>query len=191
VTRLLIIGSLAGELGQAARLATARGASLIQVEGVTAAIEQLRGRGADLILADAAHDLPWLLARLTEERIATPLVVCGRNADAEAVLRAIRAGAREFLPLPPEAELIAAMLEAVTAASDGPVCQDPAMRAVLARARRSPAPRPRCSSPGRAAPARRCWRGTSTRPRSAPRAFRGAQRRGPAGKPAGKRAVRP
>ncbi|HZH47191.1 MAG TPA: sigma-54 dependent transcriptional regulator, partial [Roseococcus sp.] len=42
--------------------------------------------------------------------------------------------AREFLPLPPEAELIAAMLEAVTAASEGPVCQDAGMRAVLARA---------------------------------------------------------
>ena len=134
MTRLLIIGSLAGELGQAARLATARGASLAQVEGVSAALDPLRGRGADLVLADAAHDLPWLLERLAEERIATPVVVCGRNADAEAVLRAIRAGAREFLPLPPEAELIAAMLEAVTAASEGPVCQDQAMRAVLARA---------------------------------------------------------
>ncbi|HZH46963.1 MAG TPA: sigma-54-dependent Fis family transcriptional regulator, partial [Roseococcus sp.] len=79
MTRLLIIGSLAGELGQAARLATARGASLVQVEGVSAAMEPLRGRGADLVLADAAHDLPWLLERLAEERIATPVVVCGRN----------------------------------------------------------------------------------------------------------------
>ena len=134
MTRLLIIGSLSGELGQAARIAAARGASLTQVEGVTAALEQLRGVGADLVLADAAHDLPWLLERLHAERIATPLVACGRNADADAVLRAIRAGAREFLPLPPEAELIAAMLQAVTAANDPPVCRDPVMRAVLARA---------------------------------------------------------
>jgi two-component system, response regulator FlrC len=134
MTRLLIIGSLSGELGHAARIASARGAQLTQVEGVTAGLERLRGAGADLILADAAHDLPWLLERLAEERIATPLIACGRNADAEAVLRAIRAGAREFLPLPPEAELIAAMLEAVTAAQDAPVCQDPVMRALLARA---------------------------------------------------------
>ncbi|MDB5413147.1 MAG: sigma-54-dependent Fis family transcriptional regulator [Rubritepida sp.] len=134
MTRLLIIGSLSGELGQAARIATARGAALAQVDGVTAGLEHLRGAGADLALADAVHDLPWLLERLREERIATPVVACGRNADAEAVLRAIRAGAREFLPLPPEAELIAAMLEAVTAASDAPVCRDPSMRALLARA---------------------------------------------------------
>lgn len=134
MTRLLIIGSLSGELGHAARIASARGARLTQVEGVTAGLERMRGAGADLILADAAHDLPWLLERLAEERIATPLIACGRNADAEAVLRAIRAGAREFLPLPPEAELIAAMLEAVTAAQDAPVCRDPTMRALLARA---------------------------------------------------------
>ncbi|MFL1464099.1 sigma 54-interacting transcriptional regulator [Roseococcus sp. DSY-14] len=134
MTRLLILGSLSGELGQAARIAAARGAALAAVEGVTGALEHLRGRGADLVLADAAHDLPWLLMRLEEERIAAPLVVCGRNADADAVLRAIRAGAREFLPLPPEAELIAAMLEAATGRDGAPVCQDPAMQAVLARA---------------------------------------------------------
>ncbi len=134
MTRLLILGSLSGELGQAARIAAARGAALAVVEGVSGALEHLRGRGADLVLADAAHDLPWLLMRLEEERIAAPLVVCGHNADADAVLRAIRAGAREFLPLPPEAELIAAMLEAVTGRGDAPVASDPAMRALLARA---------------------------------------------------------
>lgn len=134
MTRLLILGSLSGELGQAARLASARGAALTQAEGVTGALAQLRGAGADLILADVAHDLPWLLERLAEERIATPMIACGRNADAEAVLRAIRAGAREFLPLPPDADLIAAMLSAVAAAPDAPVCQDPAMVALLARA---------------------------------------------------------
>jgi len=134
VTRLLILGSLAGELGQAARLAAARGAALAQAEGVTGALAQLRGAGADLVLADVAHDLPWLLERLAEERIATPLVACGRNADAEAVLRAIRAGAREFLPLPPDADLIAAMLQAVAAAPDAPVFRDPAMAALMARA---------------------------------------------------------
>jgi len=133
VTRVLIIGSLSGELGQAARIAAARGATLAQVEGVTAALDHLRASGADLVLGEVSHDLPWLLGRLAEERIAVPLIACGRNADAEAVLRAIRAGAREFLPLPPEAELIAAMLEAATG-RDAPVCADPAMRALLERA---------------------------------------------------------
>lgn len=134
MTRLLLIGSLSGELGQAARIANARGAALAQADGVASGLAHLRGEGADLVLADVIHDLPWLLERLAEERIATPVVACGMEADAEAVLRAIRAGAREFLPLPPDAELIAAMLEAVTAKDGAPVCRDPAMRALLARA---------------------------------------------------------
>ncbi|HEV7456666.1 MAG TPA: sigma-54 dependent transcriptional regulator [Roseococcus sp.] len=134
MTRLLILGSLSGELGQAARLASARGAALVQAEGVTGALAQLRGTGADLVLADVTHDLPWLLERLTEERIATPVIACGRNADADAVLRAIRAGAREFLPLPPDADLIAAMLQAVAEGPDAPVYRDPAMAALMARA---------------------------------------------------------
>ncbi|TCH98658.1 sigma-54-dependent Fis family transcriptional regulator [Roseococcus sp. SYP-B2431] len=134
MTRLLLIGSLSGELGQAARIANARGAALAQADGVASGLAHLRGEGADLVLADVIHDLPWLLERLAEERIATPIVACGLDADAEAVLRAIRAGAREFLPLPPDAELIAAMLEAVTAKDGAPVCRDPGMRALLARA---------------------------------------------------------
>jgi DNA-binding NtrC family response regulator len=134
MTRLLIIGSLSGELGQAARIANARGASLAQADGVASGLAHLRAEGADLALADVIHDLPWLLERLAEERIATPVVACGLDADSEAVLRAIRAGAREFLPLPPDAELIAAMLEAVTAKDGAPVCRDPAMGALLARA---------------------------------------------------------
>jgi DNA-binding NtrC family response regulator len=134
MTRVLILGSLGGELGQAARLAQGRGAALAVAEGVTAALEHLRVQGADLVLADAAHDLPWLLQRLEGERIACPVIACGRSADADAVLRAIRAGAREFLPLPPDADLIAAMLEAAAGRAEAPVVQDPVMQTLLDRA---------------------------------------------------------
>jgi DNA-binding NtrC family response regulator len=134
MTRLLVIGSLEGELGQATRMAAARGATLIQAEGVAAGLARLRAEGAELIFCDLAYDLPWLIGRLAEERIACPVVACGRNADAAAAIAAIRAGAREFLPLPPEAELIAAMLAAVAGEAAAPVHRDPAMSAVLVRA---------------------------------------------------------
>jgi hypothetical protein len=64
MTRLLIIGSLSGELGQAARIANARGASLAQADGVASGLAHLRGEGADLVLAEVIHDLPWMLERL-------------------------------------------------------------------------------------------------------------------------------
>nr|WP_149536504.1 sigma-54 dependent transcriptional regulator [Siccirubricoccus phaeus] len=133
--RLLIIGALEGELGQAARIAAARGARLAQAEGVAAALARLRGEGADLVLCELTHDIGWLVAQLAEERIACPVIACGRNADAAAAVRAIRAGAKEFLPLPPEAELIAAMLQAVSGEAEGPIHRDPVMGALLERAR--------------------------------------------------------
>jgi DNA-binding NtrC family response regulator len=132
--RLLIVGSLEGELGQAARIAAARGATLAQVEGAAAALERLRADGADLVLCDVRHDIAWLIGALAGERIACPVVACGRNSDAAAAVRAIQAGAKEFLPLPPEPDLIAAMLHSVAGEPDGPVHQDPVSAALLARA---------------------------------------------------------
>jgi DNA-binding NtrC family response regulator len=134
MARLLIIGTLEGELGQAGRLAHARGARLLQADGTMAALEVLRSQGADLVFCDIAHDVAWLVQTLLEERIAIPVIACGRTHDAEAALRAIRAGARDFLPLPPDAELIAAMLAAVSGHDDAPVVQDGQMRALLERA---------------------------------------------------------
>jgi DNA-binding NtrC family response regulator len=136
MARLLIIGSLEGELGQAARVAIARGARLAQAEGAVAGLARLRAEGADLALVDVRHDVAWLVGALAAERIACPVVACGRVEDADAAVRAIEAGAREFLPLPPDPDLIVAMLQAAGAdpAEDGPVARDPAMVALLARA---------------------------------------------------------
>ena len=56
--RVLIIGSLAGELGQAARIAIARGAKLDQADNADAALARLRADArVDLVLCDVAHDV--------------------------------------------------------------------------------------------------------------------------------------
>ena len=134
MTRLLIVGSLEGELGQAARIARAGGARLAQADGVSTAIAHARADGCDLVLCDVLHDVAWLVQALEAERIACPVVACGRSSDAAAAVRAIRAGAREFLPLPAEPDLIAAMLRAAAGEEHTPVHRDPAMAAVLSRA---------------------------------------------------------
>ena len=64
---------------------------------------------------------------------------------AEAAARAIRAGAREFLPLPPDPDLIAAILEAASGESHALIVRDPAMLAARAPRRAGGARRkPRC-----------------------------------------------
>ena len=133
--RVLIIGSLAAELGQAARMAMARGAKLDQADDLDAGLARLRADARfDLVLCDLAHDVAGLVAALAAERMAVPVVACGVNAEPEAALRAIRAGAREFLPLPPDPDLIAAILQAASGESHALVARDPAMLAAIRRA---------------------------------------------------------
>src|SRR5215213_11930887 len=112
MARVLIIGDVDAELGQAARIAQAGGARIAHADGVSSGLGRLRSEGADLVLCELSHDVAWLVERLAQERIACPVIACGRDVDAEAAVRAVRAGAKDFLPLPPDADLIAAMLEA-------------------------------------------------------------------------------
>ena len=133
--RVLIIGSLAGELGQAARIAIARGAKLDQADDAEAGLARLRAdAGVDLVLCDLAHDVGAVVRALADERMAVPVVACGSGTDPDAAVAAIRAGAREFLPLPPDPELIAAILEAAAGESHALIVRDPAMAAAVRRA---------------------------------------------------------
>ncbi len=133
--RVLIIGSLAGELGQAARIAIARGAKLDQADALTPAMARLRADArVDLVLCEVSHDIAALVQGLAAERIAVPVVACGLDTDAAAAVRAIRDGAREFLPLPPDADLIAAILQAASGETHALIARDPAMLATVKRA---------------------------------------------------------
>jgi DNA-binding NtrC family response regulator len=130
--RLLIIGSLDGQVGAATKLAMARGAKVAHAASATQALEALRaGQGAELVMMDVALDIGAFIESLRAERITLPVVACGVKADAEAAVRAIRAGAKEYVPLPPDPELIAAVLEAVTAESHALLFRDPAMGRVV------------------------------------------------------------
>ena len=135
--RLLLVGDARPEVATAARLAAAGGAAVRHLATLDAALEQLRsGRGADLLLLDAGCDIAGALARLATERIFLPVVAYGVACPPELAAAAIRAGAREFLPLPPEAELIAAILAFAGDQRSDLVCADPLMIELLERARR-------------------------------------------------------
>ncbi len=133
--RVLLIGTLGGELGQAARIAIARGAKLEQADTVDAGLGRLRADArVDLVLCEVTQDVGALVRALAAERIAIAVVACGTHADAPAAIRAIRDGAREFLPLPPDPDLIAAILQAASGETHAVVARDPAMLATLRRA---------------------------------------------------------
>jgi two-component system, response regulator FlrC len=133
--RVLIIGSLAGELGKAAAIAVARGARLDQADDIASGIVRLRQNAAvNLVLCEIAQDIGSLVRSLAHERIVVPVIACGHDNDPEAALRAVRDGAQDFLPLPPDAELIAAILQAASGERDPVIARHPAMLAALRRA---------------------------------------------------------
>ncbi len=130
--RLLIIGTLDGQIGGASRIAVERGALVTQVDDIRAGLDNLRsGNGADLIMIDVNLDIGELINSLKTERITIAVVACGIGNDTRAAVRAIKAGAREFIPLPPDTDLIAAVLAAVTEESHAIIGKDPAMTKVL------------------------------------------------------------
>jgi DNA-binding NtrC family response regulator len=90
--------------------------------------------GADLVFCDVAQDIASLVRGLSAERICTPVVACGIGTDTRRAVDAIRAGAKEYLPLPADPELIAAVLAAVADESHQLVYEDEAMGAVLSLA---------------------------------------------------------
>ena len=134
--RLLLIGRLNGQLKLAADMAKDAGARVAHAETALLGLETLRSRGGDLVMADVEAGVPALIEAMRAERIMTDVVACGIGSDAKAAADAIRAGAKEYVPLPPDADLIAAVIAAV-AEEDGRdlVWRDPAMGKVLDLAR--------------------------------------------------------
>src|SRR3989442_15838094 len=112
--RLLIVGTLKGQLTTATKIAMDNGASVTHAEAAEQAMAVLRGgKGADLLLVDVNLDIRDLVMRLEAEHIHVPIVACGISNDARAAVAAIHPGAQEYIPLPPDPGVIAAALPAV------------------------------------------------------------------------------
>ncbi|HEY2750663.1 sigma-54 dependent transcriptional regulator [Phenylobacterium sp.] len=133
--RLLVVGKLNGQLSTAVKMAMSAGAKVSHVETIEAATHALRaGQGADLLMVDYELDIAELIAMNEAERIRVPVVACGVGAGAAGAAAAIRAGAKEFIPLPPDAQLIAAVLAAVADDNRPMVVRDASMQALIAMA---------------------------------------------------------
>lgn len=130
--RLMIVGHLEGYISTAGKIALQRGAKVTHCEDIEEALGALRtGKGADVVMVDVKQDIPKFMRAIESERHAVPVVACGIGNDTPAAVRAIEAGAKEFVPLPPDADLIAAILEAVTADTTDMIANDPAMKKLL------------------------------------------------------------
>jgi len=125
--QLIIVGILDGQIGAASQIAIKRGAKVAQADTVEDGLDLLRRTGADLVMIDVVLDVAEFMTAIEAERINVPVVACGVSNDTQAAVRAVRAGAKEYVPLPPDPELIAAVLEAVTEDQHALIYKDPKM----------------------------------------------------------------
>ena len=130
--RILIIGSLQGHATIAAHIAIKKGAQVTQALTLDEGLNALRaGKGTDLVLVDVLLNVPHFLRSMESERMCTPVVACGVNANPKLAGEAIEAGAKEYLPLPPDPELIAAVIGAVATEKSAFIFNDPIMKSLL------------------------------------------------------------
>ncbi|MBO6947076.1 MAG: sigma-54-dependent Fis family transcriptional regulator [Rhodospirillales bacterium] len=125
--QLIIVGTLDGQIGAASQIAIKRGAKVQQADTLEDGLDLLRRSGADLVMIDVVLEVADFMAAIEAERINVPVVACGVSNDTQAAVRAVRAGAKEYVPLPPDPELIAAVLEAVTEDQHALIFKDPKM----------------------------------------------------------------
>lgn len=130
--RLMIVGQLEGHVVAAGKIAAGKGAKVVHADTAERALNALRsGKGADLLMVEIKQDIAGLIKQLEEERISVPVVACGIGTEKELAVAAIKAGAKEYVPLPPDADLIAAVLQAVAEEQTDFIAEDPAMLQVL------------------------------------------------------------
>jgi DNA-binding NtrC family response regulator len=123
---------LEGHISTAGQIAISRGATVSQVDSIESGLHSLRsGKGADLVMIDIKLSIARFMKSMKEERLNTAVVACGISNDPDAAVAAIKAGAKEYIPLPPNPEMIAAVLEAVSEEQTSVIFNDPLMAGTL------------------------------------------------------------
>ena len=133
---LLIVGTLEGQIGAASKIAIQQGGHVSIADNEEAGLEVLRsGKSIELVMIDVKLDVYKFISSLEQERINVLVVACGVANDPSLAVKAIKAGAKEYIPLPPDPELIGAVLAAATRENHALIYGDKKTEAVLKMAK--------------------------------------------------------
>lgn len=129
---LLIVGTLEGQIGAASKIAIQQGGHVSIADNEEAGLDVLRsGKAIELVMIDVKLDVYKFISSLEQERINVLVVACGVANDPSLAVKAIKAGAKEYIPLPPDPEMIGAVLAAATRENHALIYGDKKTEAVL------------------------------------------------------------
>ncbi len=133
---LLIVGTLNGQIGAASKIAISKGGQVSLADNIEKAIDILcSGAAIELVMVDVTLDVHKLISSLEAARINVLVVACGVANDTSLAVKAIKAGAKEYIPLPPDPELIGAVLAAATRENHALIYGDKKTEAILKMAK--------------------------------------------------------
>ena len=133
---LLIVGTLNGQIGAASKIAVEHGGHVSLADTIETALEILRsGKSVELVMIDVKLDVYKFISSLEQERINVLVVACGVANDPTLAVKAIKAGAKEYIPLPPDPELIGAVLAAATRENHALIYGDKKTESILKMAK--------------------------------------------------------
>ena len=113
--RLLVVGHPHSVIGKAVEIAQKKGIEVFWAEDIAATMDILRGTmNIEAVFVDIALKPLILLQSLKEERIQVPVFVCGEGRAGKEAAAAVRAGAVDFVSLPPNTDEIARIFEIIS-----------------------------------------------------------------------------
>lgn len=127
---VLVVGNLGGFFSEASEILLKKGHKISQADSIEQALSVMRkGFCPEMILVDVAHNIPSFIDQLGQERFSTHVVACGSGViDKDVIRTAINAGAEEFVPFPPDPEMIADILDSFHKAQHSLLYRDKAMK---------------------------------------------------------------
>ncbi|MCH9853328.1 MAG: sigma-54 dependent transcriptional regulator [Alphaproteobacteria bacterium] len=135
--KLLIIGALEGYITEASHIAMKKGAQVSTVTSINQGVEILRnGGGIQLVMVEDKLDIRDFIKKIRSEHIAVPVLACGLGDDPQLAAQCVKDGAVDYVPMPPDADLIAAVLENSCKNDKELIFADPIMKELLAMAKK-------------------------------------------------------
>jgi two-component system response regulator FlrC len=129
--RLLIIGNKSAEIAKAIDIAASNKAKVTLVDSTEQALNHIRSKGSDVVFIEVNFDIASFISSLKVERINLQVIAFGIQVSSKQAVLAIKSGASEFLPLPPDEKLIAAIFASISDDTKPMIAQSPVMQKVI------------------------------------------------------------
>lgn len=135
--KLLIVGSINGYMAEASKIAIAKNVKVMFADSESHAMQILRqGKNISLIFMDVKMNIANLISSMQIEKISIPVVACGIGNDADLAIKSIKSGAKEYISLPPDADMIAEIFNSIQNSESKIIAEDETMIKLFETAKR-------------------------------------------------------